>query len=425
MSRHISFALVICCSLAGCNRAPPTPVSRTTDPAGTTAAATTTGDSSPIANLIVAAPIRHGNLTIFPVLSRIPRTDDRFITLAEGLKGGTVEIRELGANPGVGRGARGPNPLADNQDEPIRQTDATDGDEQNDPDGDDLLDGVNDVNRLVVINRSGRPLYLMPGEVIVGGSQDRSIAEEMVIESSDKPVTISVYCVEPGRWGTWDSETATALLSDEGIQSDSPVDLAAKADRGSFVAHPGILSKSSRLAVQEKAGQSKVWDEVAKANDASGVNWASGAFTANYVDKQVLTRLQPYLDSLTEPVAGQAQVVGAIVAINGRIENVDVFESTPLFRKLWPQLLKSFALNALESADSAEASKAGTRSEAEAFLASTLKDQGEGVKKTEGGLVVSHHDASDHVSFSAGMMGGMGGYAGGFGGAIHSSGYSK
>jgi ARG and Rhodanese-Phosphatase-superfamily-associated Protein domain len=426
MSRHAWFASLICCSLAGCNRAPPTPVSRTTSPATTTAAATATDDLLANANLTVAAPIRHGNLTIFPVVSRIPRTDDRFITLAEGLKGGTVEILEMGARPGATSSARGPNQSADNREEQIGQTAAADGDEPTAAEGDDLVEGGNDVNRLVVVNRSGRPLYLMPGELIVGGSQDRSIAEEMVIESNGKPVPVNVYCVEPGRWGTRDAETAAAVLSDvlinEGTETDSPASLAVKADQGQFVLYPGVLSKSTRLAVQEGAGQSKVWDEVAKANGASGVTWSSGAFTANYVDKEVLARLQPYLDALNDPVASQAQVVGVIVAVNGKIENVDVFESTPLFRKLWPQLLKSFALTALESADSEEKCQPGTRTEAETFLASTLKDQAEASKKTEGGLVVSHHDASDHVSFSAGMMGGMGG---GFGGAIHSSGYSK
>ena len=35
-----------------------------------------------------------------------------------------------------------------------------------------------------------------------------------------------------------------------------------------------------------------------------------------------------------------------IVAVNGRFEQIDVFESTPLFNKLWPKLLKSYALDA-------------------------------------------------------------------------------
>ena len=65
------------------------------------------------------------------------------------------------------------------------------------------------VNQLLVLNASDRPLYIMPGEVISGGLQDRTIGEELVIQPAKKPVPIEVYCVEQGRW-SGRSITATA-----------------------------------------------------------------------------------------------------------------------------------------------------------------------------------------------------------------------
>jgi hypothetical protein len=199
-------------------------------------------------------------------------------------------------------------------------------------------------------------------------------------------------------------------------------DLAAEANEGKFVAKAGTLSKSSRLAVQGAVGQQKVWDEVEKANQASGLNWSSAAFTANYFDPVIVERLTPYIDALNRAVSDEERVVGVVVAINGKIETVDVFESTPLFRKLWPQVLKSFALDALHVNDADNAKKASTLREAEEFLASVLHDQDGGERKTDGGLVVSRRETNDAVSFSAGGMGMMGGS---MGGPIHSSGYSK
>jgi hypothetical protein len=119
-----------------------------------------------------------------------------------------------------------------------------------------------------------------------------------------------------------------------------------------------------------------------------------------------------------------------VVAINGKIETVDVFESTPLFRKLWPQLLKSYALDASQVDDAEEAPKLNTADEAEAFLASVLRDQESATRKTEGGLVVSRHETNDRISFSAagffgGMVMGMGGAMGGSAAPVHSSGFSK
>src|SRR5439155_15904807 len=55
---------------------------------------------------VIGEPIRYQNLTVFPVSSPAPKTDDRFITLDEGLKAGTVEIRERGG------GATGRNILS-------------------------------------------------------------------------------------------------------------------------------------------------------------------------------------------------------------------------------------------------------------------------------------------------------------------------
>ena len=41
------------------------------------------------------------------------------------------------------------------------------------------------------------------------------------------------------------------------------------------------------------------------------------------------------------------------MAIDGKMDTLNVFESTPLFRKLWPKLLKSYALDAVNAAEQA------------------------------------------------------------------------
>jgi len=428
MPRHLLLASIVCVTLSACGRSAAIPDRQ---PAARQPAADVTTNAAPAAlgdDFALAKPVQHGNLTIFPVLSRLARSEDRFITLDEGLKAGTVQILEMGARPNAGQQVEEAAQTAANQtvDDPAAEED--DDAKPEAGDGEDLLFAGNDVNHLQVINRSSKPLYLMPGEIIVGGSQDRTIGEELVIAATGKAVPIEVFCVEHGRWGARDLAVGTLLLDEVLGDSADAGDLASEANDGKFVAHPGNLGKSGRRAVQAGEGQQKVWDEVAKANCASGVNWASGAFTANYVDKEVLKRLQPFQDALGLSVSKQERVVGVVVAINGKIETVDVFESTPLFLKLWPQLLKSYALDALQAAEAEDARKSATPGDAEAFLASILRDQEEGTRKTDGGLVVSRHETKDAISFSAGAMGGMGGGMGmgGFvGGPVHAAGYSK
>jgi hypothetical protein len=47
--------------------------------------------------LMIGAPVRHKNLTVFPVLAKGPKNEDKYLTLDEGLKAGTIEVREVGA----------------------------------------------------------------------------------------------------------------------------------------------------------------------------------------------------------------------------------------------------------------------------------------------------------------------------------------
>jgi hypothetical protein len=407
--------------LAGCGRARP--------PQPSVGSSSQPHDRFAVGELSVGPPITHANMTVFPVLSTQPLDKDRFITLDDGLKSGTVEIREVGAQ-------QSPN------------VDAEGGQHAN-----TVAASGSRVNELLVVNKSDRPLYLMPGEIIVGGYQDRVIGSELVVAPSGEPTPIEVFCVEHGRWGQRDRDDTIAYLSSAAANDSrgasvairAPADaasadgalqtIAQQADEGKFVASVGSLSKKARLAVQAGEGQGMVWSEVAGQNARSGVLFETGTFTGNYVDERSLQQLEPYLKSLEQPIGSQSQVVGVVVAINGKTESLDVFESTPLFRKLWPKLLKSYALDAVSArqepdateATSGQPARACTQVEARDFLAEAMN--GEGRRAKEGSIAVTTRSTERIDVFSASdgsssMGGGFGG-GGAFGGGIHVSGFGK
>jgi hypothetical protein len=417
-------------------------------------------DEAAINEVVIGEPVRYKNLTIFPVTSKVPNNADLYLTLDEGLKAGTVQVFEVGAEPtaaGIdlpqtnqgsqrranraGRAADQPTPFLDqpvavpgappaNRRQPERQR-AQPSRMPNAANDDPFAAGQQEgaeVNRLMVLNRSAKPLYLMPGEIIYGGQQDRTIGEEAIIPPSKKPVPIQVFCVEHGRWAPREDAETSQALDRLAASSDRPLDAAARrklaedAKQGKFVAHAGSLSKGGRVAVQEGKGQQEVWDKVGEANASARVVSGSGAFTANYTSPKVLKQLHAYIEVLQSPVAGRKQVVGAIVAINGKVESVDVFQATPLFQKLWPKLLKSDALDAFAVNREPAAERPCTLSEAREFLRTAMQATVQEKSKTEGGLVVTKRESEKVMSFSAGMGGGMS--AGGEG-AVHSSGYSK
>src|SRR5580692_2412419 len=120
----------------------------------------------------VLEPIGHGNLTVFPVVAPKSYATGEFLTLDEGLRSGEVVVTEYGNVRGLLR----------RRTTPAMQHD------------------IAEVNRLVLINNSKRPLLLLAGEIVTGGKQDRVIGKDRIVPSESDPVDLSVFCVEPGRW---------------------------------------------------------------------------------------------------------------------------------------------------------------------------------------------------------------------------------
>src|ERR1043165_922133 len=55
------------------------------------------------------------------------------------------------------------------------------------------------VNQLTLTNKSTQPLFVLAGEVIIGGKQDRIIGQNTLIQPK-ATIEVPVYCVEHGRW---------------------------------------------------------------------------------------------------------------------------------------------------------------------------------------------------------------------------------
>lgn len=175
------------------------------------------------------------------------------------------------------------------------------------------------VPELVVRNRDERPLYLLGGEVVLGGKQDRMVQSDVVLDPSERR-RIPVVCVEQGRWQGQD------LTFQPGIA----------------VAHPDLR----RAALFSEQGA--VWGEVARKSQVSGVSSPTGTYRRVLQDSKLRQRISQYLDELQAKLPRDGRMAGLAVAINGELEVVDVFDSPTLYSKLERKLLASYVLAALE-----------------------------------------------------------------------------
>jgi hypothetical protein len=296
----------------------------------------------------VLEPIRHGSLTVFPVIAPKSYATGEFLTLDEGLRSGDVVVTEYGNIRGLLR--RRSVPAVQRQ-------------------------GA-EVNKLVLINNSKRPLLLLAGEIVAGGQQDRVIGKDRIVPAESDPFDLSVFCVEPGRWvATSDHFGASGPMYGGSGAGTS-------ASTGTLMAQPSVRAK----AMGDK-DQNQVWAEVRKQqmSVAETVEVTAVAppqtaqeirATSSYARVMENKDVKEQVDQIAKPIEQNYQslikqlrdrnAVGVVVAVNGRIIWADVFASTELLEKYWPKLVRSYASEAVVSrAKSGEA----TTKQAEAFLA--------------------------------------------------------
>ena len=296
----------------------------------------------------VLDPIHHGNLTVFPIVSTRSYPTGEFLTLDEGLHSGDVVVSEAGSV----------QPLIRRRGAPALRHDGA------------------EVNRLVLVNNSKRPLLLLAGEVVSGGKQDRVIGKDRIVPPESDPVDLSVFCVEPGRWvATTEHFGASQALYGQNAGSYSRTPQPPMA----IMVQPSVRAK----AMGDK-NQQAVWDEVSKETNAMKVQVANGAPSvaremapiSSYAKVNENQEVQKYVDSVARPIEQSyhslihqlrdRNAVGVVVAVNGRIIWADVFASTDLLSKYWPKLVRSYASEAVVTrAKEMEV----TAKQADAFLA--------------------------------------------------------
>jgi hypothetical protein len=276
----------------------------------------------------VLEPIRHGNLTVFPVVAAKSYPTAQFLTLDEGLRSGEVVVTEAGSVQGL---IRRPSVPA------IRH------------------DGAQ-VNRLVLVNNSKRPLLLLAGEIVTGGKQDRVIGKDRIVPPESDSVDLNVFCVEPGRWVA----TSEHFGASEAMYGGAGGGGSRGAVPMAMMAQPSVRAK----AMADK-DQHAVWDEVRKQQAAETLELSAAApvaagqiaQTSSYAKVMENEDVKKQVDAVARPIEINYQslirqlrdrnAVGVVVAVNGRIIWADVFASTDLLEKYWPKLVRSYASEAV------------------------------------------------------------------------------
>ena len=228
----------------------------------------------------VLAPLVHQQLAILPIVRRAGATVEsgKYVTLAEGLKSGKVLVAERGAG--------------------------------------------GEVNKVTVTNHAPQPLFLLGGQVILGGQQDRILGKDTVLAPGEVAV-VDVFCVEHGRWS----------------------------GKREFTSAQGVASSKIRLRAKYAGNQSEVWNEVAAKQSALGGQNATGTYRTLATGDAGRKAAEPYRTSILGGLARLPEagaLVGFVAAINGRVTSIEVFDSPALFAAHRDALLDGVFLSAAD-----------------------------------------------------------------------------
>jgi hypothetical protein len=244
----------------------------------------TPGDAAALSErTALLAPIQVDSLTLTPIVATAaaPKDskDDALLVLDEGMASKQVRIQEISA------------------------------------------DG--NVNSLTFVNSADQPVFLLAGEVILGGKQDRIIGRNTVIPAKTTQA-VPVYCVEHGRWDGKTKEFTSARA----------------------LAHNRLRGRASYAAQRE------VWSEVSAKNAARKTKNASDTYrrVAQQQSDGTLGGMEKRITAALAQIAptDRDRMVGFAVALNGAVATVDLFGSPALFRKLETKLVRSYLTEAVD-----------------------------------------------------------------------------
>jgi hypothetical protein len=210
------------------------------------------------------------------------------------------------------------------------------------------VDASGSVPELKFTNDSDRQVLLMDGEELVGAKQNRTL-NISILAPAHVELKLPVTCVEAGRWAHASAEFASAERSHYA---------AGRAQKQASV------SDSLRHHGSRAADQGEVWQDIASKSMRLASHSETQAMAAMY--EQHDTSVENFVEAL-KPAEGQR---GAVFAIGDEIIGCDLFDRSHTLAKQLAKIVRSYALDAVDSESSNGAQKSPCHESAAAYLKS-------------------------------------------------------
>lgn len=201
------------------------------------------------------------------------------------------------------------------------------------------------VNSLTVQNKTAFPIFLMEGEIVQGGRQDRVVENDQVIAARSLK-DIPVFCVEKGRWNYHDATDEEA---------------ASKAKQDKIFAFSGyyhVAAGSIRHTLANNQGQNEVWEKVHEITAQNDAESSTHAYASLEESTAFTTNRNSYLNFFADKFSDMDQVVGVVAVSGNKIIAAELFGHPDLFQRQFNNLLHSYVTDAITKGSSVKFSQA-------------------------------------------------------------------
>ena len=197
-----------------------------------------------------------------------------------------------------------------------------------------IVHETSEVDELAIENVStAEEVFVQAGDIVKGGRQDRVLRVDVIVPAKSGKMPIDAFCVEHGRWSQRGLEKADHFSVSEGM----------------------IATKDLKLAARRDASQARVWSEVntAQAKLSAGVardvrsDLSESSLQLALENEEVQESAAAYTNKLLPVTEGATDVIGFVFAINNKLNSADVYASNAMFKRFWPRLLKTAAIEAI------------------------------------------------------------------------------
>jgi len=187
------------------------------------------------------------------------------------------------------------------------------------------------IDKLKIKNNMDSRLFLMEGQELVGGKQNRILNTDVLVAAQSSTLEIPVCCVEEGRWGY-----KTRKLK--------PGRLASIRTR---MGNSHRITRSRRERGVYDADQHEVWSDIQRLMRRSGRVSSTSSLHDLYASHR--EKLESERQALDLP----EYAVGLAVVRDEMLQGLDIFNRHETLKYYWGSLLDSYSLDQMLSRDQA------------------------------------------------------------------------